>query len=196
MTNRTFLERLSAWTPLIPPLLLLAGTYWLNLQVQPISAKSDSAKRHDIDYSVQNLSSVTLDETGKPRHLLTTSEMWHYPDDDTTHLQSPHLVSLGQDRAPIVMSADIGKVSSHGDEVFLYDNVKVTRLANDEQGNMEFTSDYLRVVPDKDQADTDRPVVMTTPHDVIHGVGMQLDNKLRTITLLASVRAIHEPVKK
>ncbi|MDP2806030.1 MAG: LPS export ABC transporter periplasmic protein LptC, partial [Gallionellaceae bacterium] len=160
MTNRTFLERLRSWSPLIPPLLLLAGTYWLNLQVQPISAKSDSNTRHDIDYSVHNLSSVTLDVTGKPRHLLTTTDMWHYPDDDTTHLQSPNLVSLAKDRAPIVMTADIGRVSSHGEEVFLYDNVKVTRLANDEQGNMEFTSDYLRVVPDKDQADTDRPVTM------------------------------------
>jgi lipopolysaccharide export system protein LptC len=164
--------------------------------VQPVTAKSDSRKRHDIDYSVQNLSSVTLDETGKPRHLLTTAEMWHYPDDDTTHLQSPHFVSLHTERAPIVMSADIGKISSKGDEVFLYDNVKVLRMGNDEQGNMEFTSDYLRVVPDKDQADTDRPLTMTTRNDVVQAVGMQLDNKLRTITLLSNVRATHEPVKK
>jgi lipopolysaccharide export system protein LptC len=196
MINRTLIERLRSWLPLIPPLLLLAGTYWLNLQVQPISVKTDNSKRHDIDYSVQNVSSVTLDETGKPHHLLTTKEMWHYPDDDTTHLQSPKFVSLSKERAPIVMTSDLGKISSHGDEVFLYDNVKVLRMANDAQGSMEFTSDYLRIIPNKDQADTDRPVTITTPHDVVRGVGMQLDNKLRTITLLSDVRATHESIKK
>jgi len=195
MNHTTLLERLRSWLPLIPPLLLLAGTYWLNLQVQPISATPDSKKRHDIDYSVQNLSSVTLDETGKPRHLLTAAELWHYPDDDSTHLRAPYFVSMHAERAPITMSADIGKISGKGDEVFLYDNVKVLRKANDEKGDMEFTSDYLRIVPEHDQADTDRPLTMTTRSDVVHAVGMQLDNKLRTITLLSNVRATHEAVK-
>jgi lipopolysaccharide export system protein LptC len=189
-------ERMRAWLPLLPPLLLLAGTYWLNQQVLPIPAKSDSGQRHDIDYSVHNLSTVTMDENGQARHVMTTEKMWHYPDDDTTHLQSPRMVSLRSDRAPMVIWADTGKISSHGEEVFLYNNVKVIRLDNGEQAAMEFSTDYLHVLPDKDQADTDQPVTLVTSHDTIHAVGMTLDNKARLVNLLSKVRATHEPVQK
>lgn len=195
MANTLF-DRLRAWLPLVPPLLLLAGTYWLNQQVQPLPPKADNSKRHDIDYSVDNLSSVTLDEQGQARHMLTTEKMWHYPDDDTTHLQTPRIVTLHSARAPMVVWADTGTVSRHGDEVFFYDNVKIIRLSNDEQGEMVFSTDYLHIVPDKDQADTDRPVTLVTSRDTVHAVGMQLDNKLHTIALLSNVRATHEPVQK
>lgn len=177
-------------------MLLLAGTYWLNQQVLPIPAKSDSSQRHDIDYSVHNLSTVSLDENGQARHIMTTEKMWHYPDDDTTHLQAPRMVSLRSDRAPMVIWADTGKISSHGEEVFLYDNVKVIRLDNGEQAAMEFSTDYLHVLPDKDQVDTDRPVTLVTSHDTVHAVGMTLDNKARIVNLLSKVRATHEPVQK
>jgi lipopolysaccharide export system protein LptC len=196
MTNRSLLERLRSWLPLIPPLLLLAGTYWLNRQVQPMLPKPDSSKRHDIDFSVQNFSSTTLDEQGQPRYLLATKKMWHFPDDDTTHMQEPHLVSLHPDRAPVVITSQTGTVSTHGDEVFLYGDVKVVRSSNSASDAMKFNTEFLHVVPGKDQADTDQPVTLITSHDTVHGVGMMLDNKLRTVTLLSNVNATHEPIKK
>jgi lipopolysaccharide export system protein LptC len=190
------LERLRSWLPLIPLLMLLAGTYWLNQQVQPIGPKSDDRKRHDVDYSVENLSSVTLDEHGKARYLMTTEKMWHYPDDDTTFLKFPHFVSLQQNRAPLITWSETGKISSHGDEVFLYNNVKVVRLADNEQDKLTFSTDYLHIIPDKDQADTDHPITLITAHDTVQGIGMKLDNKLLTAQLLSNVRATHEPPHK
>lgn len=196
MTNRSLLGRLRSWLPLIPPLLLLAGTYWLNQQVQPIPSKPDSSKRHDIDFSVEDLSSLTFDQQGQPRYLLATEKMWHFPDDDATHMLAPHLVSLQPNRAPIVISSQTGIVSNHGDEVFFSDDVNVLRLAEGASDAIKFNTEFLHVVPGKDQADTDRPVTLLTSHDVIHGVGMKLDTKLRTISLLSNVNATHEPVKK
>jgi lipopolysaccharide export system protein LptC len=196
MNEHTLLERLRSWLPLLPPLLLLAGTYWLNLQVQPLPPKEDDSKRHDIDYAVENLSSVTLDEHGKARHMMTTEKMWHYPDDDTTHLQTPRLVSLHANRAPLVIWAQTGTISSRGEDVFLYDDVKVMRLADTEQNGMQFSTDYLHVIPDKDLADTDHPVTVVSAHDTIHAVGMTLDNKARNITFLSDVHATHETVPR
>jgi lipopolysaccharide export system protein LptC len=189
--SKDLIERLRSWLPIIPLLLLLAGTYWLNQQVQPVGPKSDDSKRHDIDYSVQNLSSVTLDEHGQARYLMTTEKMWHYPDDDTTFLDHPHLVSLHTNSWPVITSALTGKVSSHGDEVFLYDDVTVVRLPDLEKDMLTFSTEYLHVLPDKDQADTDHPVTIVTPRDIINGIGMTLDNKLQTAQILSNVRAIH-----
>jgi len=188
--------RLLAWLPLLPLLLLLAGTYWLNQQVQPFFPKPDDRLRHDVDFTVQNLSSVTLDENGRARYLMTTEKMWHFPDDDSTYLDHPHFVSLHKNNPPVIISSITGKVSSHGDEVFLYDNVTVNRLPDFEKDKLDFSTEYLHVLPDKDQADTDHPVTIVTARDTINAIGMTLDNKLQIAHLLSNVRATHVPVTK
>ena len=190
------LERSRSWLPLIPLIMLLAGTYWLNQQVQPLGERPDDSKRHDVDYTVENISSVTLNELGKARYLMTADKMWHYPDDDTTYLDHPHLVNLPAKTWPTVTSSLTGKVSSHGDEVFLYDDVKIVRLPDLEKDSLTFSTEYLHVVPDKDQADTDHPVMMVTPLDTINAIGMTLDNKLQIVHLLSTVRATHVPPVK
>ncbi len=186
--------RLLAWLPILPLLLLLAGTYWLNQQVQPFSPKSDDRLRHDVDFSVENLSSVTLDENGHARYLMTTEKMWHYPDDDSTYMDRPHFVSLHTNSPPIMISSLAGKVSSHGDEVFLYDDVTVNRLPDLEKDKLNFNTEYLHVIPDKDKADTDHPVTLVTARDTITAIGMTLDNRLQTVHLLSNVQATHVPV--
>jgi lipopolysaccharide export system protein LptC len=192
MRDNRILEKARAWLPLLPLLLLLAATYWLNLQVLPLP-QIQSQQRHDIDYYIDNFSAVTLSAQGQPRFTLTAEKLWHYPDDDTTHLQMPKLISLYADRPPTTTSAQTGMISSKGDDVFLYDEVRVVRPASGSTGEQLFSTDYLHVVPDRDWAETDQSVVMTNQYSVIRAVGMELDNKARTAKLLSHVRATHEP---
>jgi len=185
-----FLEKARAWVPLLPLLLLLAATYWLNQQVQPL-AQTQNLPRHDVDFVVDNFSAVTLSTQGQPRFILAAKKLWHYPDDDTTHLQMPYLTSLYMDRPPTLTSAQTGKLSSKGDEVFLYDEVRMVRPPSDGYLEQHFATDYLHVIPDRDWAETDQAVVMTNQYNVIRAVGMELDNKARTAKLLSRVRATH-----
>ncbi len=187
------LERARAWLPLLPLLLLVAATYWLNLQVQPLPLKAGQ-QRHDVDYVIDKISALTLNTQGQPRFMLSAEKMWHYPDDDTTHLQLPQLASLRADRPPVHTSAQTGTISSKGNDVFLYDEVRVVRAAPDGIGEERFATDYLHVVPDRDWAETDQSVVVTTPHDVLRAVGMELDDRARTVKLLSRVRATYEPI--
>ena len=189
-----FIEKARSWLPLLPLLLLLAATYWLNQQVQPL-AQTQSQLRHDVDYVVDNFSAVTLNVQGQPRLMLTAQKLWHYPDDDTTHLQKPNLTSLYADRPPTVTSAQTGMLSSKGDDVFLYDEVRVLRPASPGLVEQHFATDYLHVIPDRDWAESDQAVVMTNQYNVIRAVGMELDNKTRTVKLLSNVRATHEPIR-
>ena len=193
MRSIRIFEKARSWLPLTPLLLLLAGTWWLNQQVQPLP-QVQSQQRHDIDYYIDNFSAVTLNTQGQPRYTLTAEKLWHYPDDDTTHLQMPKLTSLYTDRPPTLTSAQTGMVSSKGDDVFLYDEVRIVRPASGSSSEQRFATDYLHVVPDRDWAETDQSVVMTNQYNVIRAVGMELDNKARTARLLSRVRATHEPV--
>lgn len=191
-----FLQKLREWSSLLPLLLLLAAAYWLNLQVQPLSAKPGNVKRHAPDFIVGGFTATTLDEHGVPRFIMTAQKMTHYPDNDSTHLELPQLASFFPARPTIYTSAKRGEVSSKGEEVFLHDEVRLVRAGSETQSTMKFSTDYLHVIPEREQADTDHPVVMTDAHNVVHAVGMQLDNKARTIKLLAQVRSQHEPAKE
>jgi lipopolysaccharide export system protein LptC len=188
-------EKVRIWLPLLPLILLLLATYWLNQQVQPLE-QVQSQLRHDVDYVVDNFSAVTLNVSGQPRFTLSAEKLWHYPDDDTTHLQMPRLTSLYADRPPTLTTAQTGTVSSQGDDVYLYDEVRVVRPAADGIGEQRFATDYLHVVPDRDWAETDQSVVMTGPNNTLRAVGMELDYKARTAKLLSRVRATHEPVRQ
>jgi lipopolysaccharide export system protein LptC len=193
MNTSRLLEKVRAWLPLVPLLLLLAATYWLNLQVQPLPQVL-SQQRHDVDYVVDNFSAVTLNQQGRPRFTLTAERLWHYPDDDTTHLQMPRLTSLFADRPPTVTTAQTGTVSSKGNDVYLYDEVRVVRPATNGSGEQRFATDYLHVIPDRDWAETNQSVVMTDRYNIIRAVGMELDYQAGTVKLLARVRAAHEPI--
>ncbi|MBI1174847.1 MAG: LPS export ABC transporter periplasmic protein LptC [Sideroxydans sp.] len=196
MNHLSFIERLRAWLALLPLLLLLGATYWLNQQVQPLPPKPDDSKRHDPDYIIDNLSATTLNEQGVPHYIMGAQKMLHYPDDDSTHMEEPQLTSLYPDRPAVHVSARHGKISGEGDQVFLYDDVKVVRDATATQSEMTFTSSYLHVLPDNDLADTDRPVTIIDDSNVVHAIGMKLNNRTGVIQLLAQVNSQHETAKR
>lgn len=189
------LQRLYEWLPLLPLLLLLGATYWLNQQVRPLPAKDDGKSRHDPDFIVSQLSATTLDPQGAPHFTLFASEMRHYPDDDSTHLEAPLLNSFYPDRPTIRTSAIRGEVSSKGTDVYLRDDVKIVREADANQGERTLTTSYLHVLPDQDLMDTNRAVTISDAHTVVNSVGMIYDNKAQTVKLLAQVRSQHEIVR-
>ncbi len=195
MTGSRLLERLRAWSALLPLLALLAGTYWLNQQVLPLAPVPDYKARHDPDYIVNNFSATNLGETGAPRFLLAAQKMEHFPDDDTTHLVEPRLTSPYKDRPPVHISADRGEVSHNGAEVFLRDDVIVLREPNAKDDGMQIATSYLHVVPDDETADTDRAVAITEARGVTTAVGMRLDSKARVLKLMSRVRSQYESAK-
>lgn len=190
------IERLRSWLPLLPLLLLLAATYWLNLQVQSPGSAAGKDLRHDPDYIIDNFTATTLDEKGKIRFVMSAQKMWHYPDDDTTHLETPKLASLSTDKPPVRMSALNGEISRKGDEVFLRNDVVIVRPAYANRSELTFTTNYLHVLPNKDIVNTDQPVTMIDARTKLNAIGMELDNKVRTIKFLSQVKTVYEPAKK
>jgi len=188
-------HRLRLWAPLLPLLLLLAGTYWLNQQVQPLPPADDGSKRHDPDFIVSNFSATTLNKQGTPHFQISARQMVHYPDDDSTHLEDLQLSSLNADRPDMHASSKRGEISSKGDEVYLRDEVKLVRASSVAQSEMTFATPYLHVTPERELAETDQAVTVTDAHSSFSAVGMRFDNNARTIKLLAQVRSQHEIAK-
>jgi lipopolysaccharide export system protein LptC len=190
------MERLRSWILLLPLLLLLGGAYWLNLQVQSGASGADPNLRHDPDYMIDNFTATTLDEQGRIRFVMSAAKMRHYPDDDTTHLEIPRLASFTSEHPPLRISAQNGEISRKGDEVFLRNDVVIVRPAYANKSELTFNTSYLHVIPNKDIVDTDQAVTMVDARTNLTAVGMELDNKARTIKFLSRVKTVYEPVKK
>ncbi|MBI3479801.1 MAG: LPS export ABC transporter periplasmic protein LptC [Nitrosomonadales bacterium] len=191
----TFAARVRYWLPLLPLLGLLAASYWLNQQVLPEPPQPDSNKRHDPDAIVENFSATKLNAQGTPSFIMAAKKMLHYPDDNSTMLEAPHITLLPAGQPAMHATAQRGVVSRNGDEVLLHDNVEISREANAQHDALTVRTDYLHILPEQNLADTDHAVTIIEARNIVQAVGMKMDNNKRTLKLLSQVRSEHAPIK-
>jgi lipopolysaccharide export system protein LptC len=189
-------ERFTTAFPLFLVALLAALSFWLERIVQVPSAARDGSTRHDPDYIVENFVAVSMGPDGRPLHQIEAKRMLHYPDDDSTRLESPRLLQFDGERLAMSIVAQTAQVSSEGKTVDLHDDVKAVRSATGNRSELVLTTDYLHVVPDDDFAQTERPVTIADANTKVTGVGLELDNKARTVKLMSNVRGTYVPPKK
>jgi lipopolysaccharide export system protein LptC len=164
--------------PLVLLILLALLTFWINRTVQPPLPKLDGSSRHDPDYIMSNFVTTQTDVNGDLRYKLAAVEMRHFPDDDTTELQRPRYTQFAIGKPYTEVQGLRGFVSSDGEEVQLFDDVKVTRQAFADKGEMTVETDYLNIRPNEDLVTTDRPVIIRqAPKTVIYATGMVYEKK-------------------
>jgi lipopolysaccharide export system protein LptC len=185
--------RLTTAAPLLLIGMLAALTFWLDRVVQDPASGAPGPSRHDPDYVVEKLNSVSLGETGAVFYTLAAAKMVHYPDDDSTLLTDPKFVSYGAARAPVTITASEGVVSSKGDHVYFQDNVRVTRAPYGGNSELVMRTAFLHVVPDLHLARTDRSVTITDATGTVTADGLEMNSETRVIRLLSKVRGTYEP---
>ena len=179
--------------PLLLLIFLAVLTFWINRTVQPPAVRLDGSSRHDPDYIMKNFVTTQTDIKGDLRYKLAAVEMRHFPDDDTTELQRPRYTQFAIGKPYTQVEGLRGYVSSNGEEVRLVDNVKVTRQAFADKGEMTVETDYLKILPNQDLVTTESPVVIRqAPKTVIYATGMVYEKNKKTVTLLHKVRAHYE----
>jgi lipopolysaccharide export system protein LptC len=111
--------------PLGMLLLLAALTFWLSRLIE--GDKPRAPLRHDPDYSVERFEVRRFDIQGRLQHTLVGEKLVHYPDDDTTLVNGPH-VTFHQN-APTEIGAKRALIGADGKEIDLLDQVRVLRHA-------------------------------------------------------------------
>ena len=191
------MERWSTAFPLALLAMLAALTLWLDRTVQPPSAPRDGSARHDPDYIVENFSAVRLDPSGEPRHQIEAKRMLHYPDDDTTHLEAPRYLSYAAGKNPdITIVSETALVSREGGTVDFHGHVRTVRAATEHSSELVLTTDHLRVIPDDHVAFTDSAVTIVDANTKLTAVGLELNDKTKTVQLKSRVRGTYTPPKK
>jgi len=175
-------------------LALLAGlSFWLERAVAPLETRHDGKLRHDADSIAENLLVRQFDADGRVKYRLTAPYSEHFPDDDASELKKPILTQYRPDAAPVTVSGDNARVTSKGQVVFLWDDVKVVRAATVDRPEAVARMPDLTVQPDDGTAFTQSPVEITEDKSWVKGVGMRLDNNTSTFELQSQVTGLYYP---
>jgi lipopolysaccharide export system protein LptC len=167
-------DRATPLFPLTMLVLLAALTFWLNRLIQ--EDKPHGPQRHDADYRVERFEVRRFDTEGQLQHTLTADKLVHYPDDDSTIVTAPRITYYRQ--PPSELSARMAFVGRDGKEIDLVDDVRVIRhgaLGDSPPTVLETRT--LKIFPDDEKGRTSDPVVITQGKSVMHGSGLELDNK-------------------
>ncbi|MEP7275630.1 MAG: LPS export ABC transporter periplasmic protein LptC [Betaproteobacteria bacterium] len=198
---RVIFDRLIAWSPVLLLGGLAALTYWLDAQVQPPAPRRDGSTRHDPDLFLVNFRAVTFDAQGKPRESVAATRGDHFPDDETTELTQPRIRITQVDKPAFEVVADRARISGDREHAYFSGHVVANRAAEEAAsakaregtGALTLTTEYLHVIPKQDRAETDRAVTIREPRGIIEGVGLELDNKTKTLKIKSKVTGSFEP---
>jgi len=197
--GRSLLDRVTAWSPVLLLGGLAALTYWLDSQVQPAAPRHDGSERHDPDIYIEGFRAIELDAQGRLRQAVAGKRALHYGDDQTTEVTEPMLSQTEVGKPAFRITAATGKLSGDRKEVFFTGNVRAIRDAGPTKpgeapaGPVTVTTEFLHVMPDKEFARTDKAVTIEEPRGIIHSVGLELDNKARTLKLHSGVSGTLQP---
>ena len=177
------------------PLALVIGlalmSAWLEYAVRGPDQDAKAALRHDPDFIIENFSTTEIGKQGQPSATLSALRMVHFPDDETSELEQPHLIHLSPTRPPIHITADRGIVNGTGEEVRLYGNVTVKRIATAQHPELRVETKYLQVFPDDQLARTPEEVLITEGASRLKGVGMEVNSNTGHIQLRSRVTGVY-----
>lgn len=190
------MNRLAQLFPFLLLGLLASLTFWLDQAVQQ-GPKASETERHDPDYIIENVAARRMGPDGQIRHTLHARRMTHYPDDDSTLLETPRFVSNASARAPVTITSRTATVSSGGENLYFETDVHATRAAYADRSELVLNTSFLHVIPDENIARTDRPVTITDAHTVAKAVGLELNSETRIIQFLSRFEGTyHDPGRK
>ncbi len=181
-------DRLFKWYPVLFLLALSALTLWLDQKVQPPPPVRDGSARHDPDFYIDDFVARRMNPDGSRRYALKGRKLTHYPDDSSTQIQTPSFTHFEPGEAPVLVTANRALVSRNGENVYFIGDVHIDRAAFSDQQALALRTEMLHVVPDRDLAKTDKPVLMTQGSTTVRSEGMEFDNRARTVKLLSKVK--------
>jgi len=173
--------------------LLAALSFWLAETVNVDGQADDGKKRHDPDAIAENFTMRQFDETGRVKYRLTSPYLKHFADDDSSELKSPTLINFRLDAPPLTLSGNNARVTSKGEVIYLWDDVRALRAATPERPEMVATMPDLTIEPNAGLAHTKSPVEVHEADSWVKGVGMNLDNNTSTLVLQSQVTGLLQP---
>ncbi|MEN9314827.1 MAG: hypothetical protein RIS35_1220 [Pseudomonadota bacterium] len=180
---------------------LLAGLGGFSYYLAELAERGDrrpvaKGTSHEPDYFVEGFALTRTNLRGEPTFRVSAERLTHYPNDDSSELTRPVLVSLDPSKPEVTLRADRGRASAGGKSTELFDGVTLVRKGGDDRPELRVETSYALVLPEEDVARTDRPVRITHGASSLTGDGMEFDNAARVLTVRSNVQGVWTPAAR
>lgn len=180
---------------LLSALVLLAVaaiTWWFGPRqgAPEIQATRDDTRP---DYYLKGFTATQMGADGTPLRRLKAERMEHFPHDDSTVLESPLMTVFEPQRPPWTVESEQGWLSGDGELLLLQGAVEIHREQSEGVRPVHIYTRDLRVQPEQNYAETDRPIEIRSDNSRVTSIGMQAwFARPSRIKLLANVRGHYE----
>ena len=152
--------------------------------------------QENADYYLVDATITQFNELGTLEYKLTSNAITHYPHNDTTLLNTPHLRSYSNPQKPMVTDALNGKLLPGEQDIELWDDVVMIQTDITTGSQVRMDTDFITIYSEQSLAVTDRPVLITNDTGRTRAIGMEAFYKDSLVKLKSRVRGFHEPKKK
>ena len=181
------------WKIALLLLVIAALSYWALQQLIEEEVVNLNKLAHYPDFTMENFTTLTMNQQGLPKNRLVADFMAHYPDDDATELNNPELEIYRETDPATVVRSDKGWITANNEVILLYGNVYLHQNDIDGIKQLEILADDAKVLVDKEYAETDKAVTVIRKRTVTNSVGMRAYMKEQRLEFLYNVRTTIEP---
>jgi len=178
--------------------LTLAAAFsgWVYLTATHHQPRPEESAAETPDTFAEQIVVSTLDNAGQLRQRLWVDYSEHFPRRDTTTLRNPYLELYRNDGPPWRIRARKGVIIKGGERVELTGKVEFHRAAGPANKRTDAFTDAITFWPERDFAETTRPVRIEQPGLQETAVGMHAYLDQERVELLKNVHAIQQPRKR
>ena len=179
---------------LIALLVVAAASFWFLQDITQEPLKSQAADADFPDYFLENFSITNMDSSGQAQYRLAAKKMLHYANDERAELTAP-VFKIDQINSQLTLSASRAIYKEQENLLTLLDNVVIYRAASTTQSELFIYTDYLKINTQSQIAETHLAARVTTAQAQFDTIGLKLDNKQATFTLLSQVKGRYDAPK-
>lgn len=180
-------ERASIVVSIFILTLLVMGTWWAaDYSQRAVQIDPPSRLTHERDIWAKKIVLVRTDEKGIVIHRLEGDLMEHFPDDKSYELQAPRAYTLKEENPLTVATSNVAFIYEEGDRIIMRGGAVLLRLGDAKRQPLNFRSEEITLLVEKDLAYTDLPAVATSGRSKMSGVGMRFNNATQQLDVFQS----------
>jgi lipopolysaccharide export system protein LptC len=173
--------------------ILVAGSWWWLNRLDSRESNQPEAKIHEPEYIMSGFTTLAMGPDGLPKQRLHAEHMAYYRGEDTTELVRPKLEIYRHGRPPLNVAAEKGWVTSGNEVILLSGRVDMWEEKPSGERAFEVVTSDVRVLVDREYAETDQPATITGRGAIINAIGARAYFQDSRIELLSQVHARIQP---
>ena len=185
---------LARWGPLVLLIVISLGSAWILKELNDEQARIQEEAAHIPDFFMHGFSTTTMDDAGQPLRTLSADYIAHFSDTETKEIENPYLIVYHPTREPWHVKSERGWMSADDEVMLLLGEVEIWRNSAGGVREVEILTQDLRVLPETEYGETDKPVIIRTPTSETHSVGMRAFLQQRRVELLSQVTTVYEKI--